>query len=346
MKWTLLFSLVGLLFSGVVKAEYSHARCESIKNEREQIRAKQREGYSSYEGERLRKRDDYLFIELSRHCSGQRFAGASGDTKGLSYNQRQQQLALQAQKDWEVLSQKFPDMSANNALYEGSKGDAWLSFLVIPEKCRVKNISYADFVWCSEDKQQQKSHFETFWAVNSGALSFPPVPVNPLNVALSGAHIGNGQILTTPESVNESPPWYAFLNLINKQDVSDYWREFLALVFVYWWLAFIVVFALCYAVFKRIKNKQHNNNEVIEFPTPSSSHLSADTTSATKTGAEAILVQPIDDDKKHDVHDKIRMNCPFCLEKVVEEINMEARTKTLTCSDAPICRFSKTEPLS
>ena len=349
MKWTLLFSLIGLVFSGVVQADYSSSRCEAIKNEREQIRERQRQGYSAFEGERLRKRDDYLFIELSRHCSGQRVDGTSSQARTFSYNQRQRELALQAQKEWEILSQKFPDMSANNALYEGSKGDAWLSFLVIPAKCRVKNISYADFVWCSEDKKQQKTNFETFWAVNSGALDFPPIPVNPLNVVASGPQVGHGKVLLQTPTVSEPSPWYGWLNLPPKQSLALVWRSVVEFALLYGWLILLCLVIVVVALLLKARRSKLARNNVVPFqPKPADTSAMPvgmnDHQVAQQVGHQA-TVQLSGISPTAQVDTQIAMNCPFCLEKVVEQVDAVKRTKTLTCSDAPICRFQKTEIL-
>ena len=61
---------------------------------------------------------------------------------------------------------------------------------------------------------------------------------------------------------------------------------------------------------------------------------------------EHVKIEPDFDEKTIGNITESASFCPFCLSKVIKTTDKDLMTKTLICSDAPKCNFSKVEGLS
>jgi hypothetical protein len=175
MKWMLMLLLILTPHSLSAATPYSQTQCDSLKQQKEQIRKRLNTGYSFAEGEQLDKRDRELFQQIAAHCiSPIANAAASDDAPSDEADDDQQTYwnTSAATSKYAGLSlQELPSWSARNAIFNGDKMAAWTEFYQVPRQCRQKQLSVTEFVQCADDKAQQKRVFEQRWH----SLTFVPL---------------------------------------------------------------------------------------------------------------------------------------------------------------------------
>ncbi|MFY8325236.1 hypothetical protein [Pseudoalteromonas sp. ZZD1] len=150
----ILLAISLILSSGTLAAEqYSQAHCDRIEAERENIRERMRSSYTAALGERLRKRSTALFEQLGRHCKS--------PTKTSSRSGSRTYMRSSAN---DLLNKKVYDFTVYSKTYDSdSKRLQWNEFYQHPERCRTKDMQKTDFVWCSENRAEQRARFEAQW---------------------------------------------------------------------------------------------------------------------------------------------------------------------------------------
>ena len=157
-KWILFLATLLASFNTVADEQYSKSRCDSIEAERESIRKRMNRSYTAKQGERWNQRLDELFTLLARHCKHPKRSSGNGG----NYTYRSNLTAL--------LNTKVHNSTVySNSYNDDKKRQAWGQFYQLPKRCRAKKILQADFVWCSENKAEQKALFESAWSGNSKA---------------------------------------------------------------------------------------------------------------------------------------------------------------------------------
>ena len=152
-KWILLLATLIASFNTVADEQYSKSRCDSIEAEREGIRKRMNRSYTARQGERWNQRLDELFTLLARHCKHPKRSSGNGG----NYTYRSNPTSL--------LNTKVHNSTVySNSYNDDKKRHAWGLFYQLPDRCRAKNIQQADFVWCSENKAEQKALFESAWS--------------------------------------------------------------------------------------------------------------------------------------------------------------------------------------
>ncbi|MEN3159615.1 hypothetical protein ABC502_14640 [Alkalimonas sp. NCh-2] len=152
------------LYSSTLLAhqQYTVAQCEAIAEERERIKSRFRTGYRAHERDSLNRRDNYLFQQLSRHCTNPIQPG----TGQASSNTQHQRTVTRSRTT--VSNQPInTNYSARNRVYTGEKAQAWQDFYQASDECRRRNPSQADFVACAEDRTRQRREFEALWSQNN-----------------------------------------------------------------------------------------------------------------------------------------------------------------------------------
>ncbi|SFD61480.1 hypothetical protein [Pseudoalteromonas denitrificans] len=307
MKWISI--LVFLILSSLPSTVLASAYCDSLEKEREAIKAEFRKGYDKYLSEKLRVRDTYLFNEQAKNCNG---SDDKNKVKDLTWYSNPKSKA-QIKKDWKILNKKFPTMFANNKVYDGEKGSAWLAFYTLPNKCRAKSLDMNTFVWCSEDKTSQKKKFEKFWA--SGFKSkndyLNKLASKGSNVTYSSnsnqESLGRNVITKTQG-----------LSLSNASQANFGLDALTSSILKYWYgLAVIIIGVFFIILFMRKQVSEPN--------------------------LEHVKIEPDFDEKTIANISESASFCPFCLSKIITTLDNELMTKTLICSDAPKCNFLKVE---
>ncbi|GKW53266.1 hypothetical protein NCCP2140_23190 [Pseudoalteromonas sp. NCCP-2140] len=152
-KWILFLATLLASFNTVAEEQYSKSRCDNIEAERESIRKRMNRSYTARQGEHWNQRLDELFTLLARHCKHPKRSSGKGGT----YTYRSNPTAL--------LNTKVHNSTVySNSYNDDKKRHAWGQFYQLPNRCRAKNIQQADFVWCSENKAEQKALFESAWS--------------------------------------------------------------------------------------------------------------------------------------------------------------------------------------
>lgn len=151
----ILLAISLILSCGTLAAEqYSQTQCNNIKAERERIQSQMRAGYSAAKGERLRKRSTELFEQLGRHCNS--------PTNGNRRRSSSRTYTRSSAND--LLNKKVYDSTVYSKTYDSdSKRLHWNKFYQHPERCRTKDMQQTDFVWCSENRAEQRAQFEMQW---------------------------------------------------------------------------------------------------------------------------------------------------------------------------------------
>lgn len=185
-----------LVFSAdIVGAEqYSQTRCNQIEAEREKIRDRMRSSYTSQQGERLRRRSTELFKKLGNHCKR--------PTKG--YSRRVYANTYVPPSSNELLNKKVYDSTVFGKSYNSDdKRLEWGRFYQLPGRCRAKQMERTDFVWCSENRAEQRAAFEAQWQtkVKSAAIRAQKLQDRTPSVTLPLKTLGKANSMTlTPVS--------------------------------------------------------------------------------------------------------------------------------------------------
>lgn len=305
MRWISI--LVLLILSTLPSTAFSSAYCDSLEKEREVIRAQFRKGYDKYLSEKLRVRDTYLFNEQAKHCKGTDDKSQVKDLTWYSNPKSKEPI----KKDWEILNKKLPTMSANNKVYDGEKGFAWLAFYALPNKCRAKSIDMNTFVWCSEDKVSQKNRFEKFWA--SGFKSKNDYLNKLASKGINVTYSSNSNQESLGSNVIAKTQGLSHSNSTQ----SDFGLSVMTGYIVKYWYVFALIFSMVIfiIIFKRKQVSEPN--------------------------LEHVKIEPDFDEKTIGNITESASFCPFCLSKVIKTTDKDLMTKTLICSDAPKCNFSK-----
>jgi len=151
-KWILLLAILLVGQNAVAVEQYYQSQCDRIKAEREGIRKRMNRSYTAEQGERWNKRSDELFTLLAKYCKNPKRTSGNGGTH--TYQSSSTALLNTKVHNSTVYSNSFND---------DKKRIAWGQFYQLPERCRAKKIEQADFVWCSENKSEQKALFESIW---------------------------------------------------------------------------------------------------------------------------------------------------------------------------------------
>ena len=153
MRWILFILLAQFSTLPQAYEAYTQAHCDNITKEREIIRSRLRNGYSTEQGKRLMARFKFLFEELARHCDQPKQA-VSTTFITPRYNSNNSSL----------LNQRLPKMQLHSDSYKNpAKLKAWSRFYKLPKRCRAKAMESSNFVWCSEYRGKQKQLFESQW---------------------------------------------------------------------------------------------------------------------------------------------------------------------------------------
>lgn len=151
-KWILLLANLLVSPTSIANEQYSKNQCDNIEAERESIRKRMNRSYSAQQGERWNKRSDELFTLLARHCK--KPTKSAGNGGNYSYQSNPTGL---------LNTKVYNSTVYSNSYNDDKKREAWGEFYKLPERCRAKKIQQADFVWCSENKVEQKALFESTW---------------------------------------------------------------------------------------------------------------------------------------------------------------------------------------
>lgn len=188
MKWILLLVLLLSYNPLWAAAQYSQAQCDSLKQQKEQIRKRLNAGYGFAEGARLDQQDRELFQKIASHCTSPvadsetryEIDDAPADDQETSPYRHPPPA-----KYTNVSLQQMPAWSGRNAIFKGDKVAAWTEFYQVPQHCRQKQLSEAEFVLCADHKAQQRELFEQKWQrlkfspVNVGAAQAVPLQTSP-----------------------------------------------------------------------------------------------------------------------------------------------------------------------
>ena len=164
---------LGLLFltcliiptASFANEQYSKQYCEQLESERTYIRKRMNAGYTARERNRLNDKYRELFHLLANHC---KTPYNESDNSYYYDAQEQAQPKLQRQPPSYSSSAINYNWSARNRTYTGKKAKAWDKFYNPPTRCRKRNLSNDDFVFCGEDKVLQKDKFEASWSSPDG----------------------------------------------------------------------------------------------------------------------------------------------------------------------------------
>lgn len=151
-----LFLLLLSPLTALANEQYSTYHCDELKAEKEYIQKRFTQGYRIKEGKRLNERDTELFILIAKHCRSP-VGYPNSDTSPQRVNQKYRPGPSYSYK---AINDNW---SARNPTYTGEKLLAWDNFYKIPPKCRTIKQNSDDFIFCSEDKLQQREYFEKYW---------------------------------------------------------------------------------------------------------------------------------------------------------------------------------------
>ena len=157
MQFFQFISTLFLVFAAAVyagEAQFTVTECATIEAQREAVQAKMRGGYNVSEYNRLTGRDLKLFNLLARHCQ------QPERDDYLLEEPKSRKSAIQTTND---LTESFPMMRSDNAVFVGEKAKAWDNFYQMPDQCRLHQQSRQDFVYCAEDKVRQREAFLQSW---------------------------------------------------------------------------------------------------------------------------------------------------------------------------------------
>ncbi|WP_138973908.1 MULTISPECIES: hypothetical protein [Pseudoalteromonas] len=179
----ILLAICWILSCDVLAAEqYSQAQCERIEAERENIRDRMRSSYSAREGERLRQRATELFKELGRYCKNPKRRGSSSASPRYSHSSAN-----------DLLNKKVHDSTVYSKTYDSDrKRLAWSNFYQYPQRCRANELQQTDFVWCSENRAEQRTKFEDQWHAQNKVSTH----VEPVKVVMPQADANPAKLLT------------------------------------------------------------------------------------------------------------------------------------------------------
>lgn len=171
--------------------QYSQAQCDRIKTERENIRDRMRSSYTSVQGERFRKRSTALFEQLGRYCKSPTKAGSRSGSRTYTRSSANN-----------LLNKKVYDSTVYSKTYDSdSKRIKWNQFYQHPERCRTKDMQQTDFVWCSENRAEQRTKFEDQWhAQNKVSTNVEPVKVMMTQADANPAKLLTHSMTLTPVS--------------------------------------------------------------------------------------------------------------------------------------------------
>lgn len=148
----LFFSLVSL-----ASDQYSQRYCDDLKAEREYIRKRFNTGYGITEGNFLNERDREIYMLMAKHCRK--------PVPDASYYYTD----VPVRRTSPVITsntRRLPraNFSAHNHVFTPEKSAAWDAFYKIPARCRSKDMTQDDFVFCAENKSDQRREFEQQWS--------------------------------------------------------------------------------------------------------------------------------------------------------------------------------------
>lgn len=155
------FILLALIASqAAANEQYSAYHCKTLKAEKERIQERFAKGYGVAEGNYLNDRDRELFQIMRRHCVKPIQSNQSVPSITFSDDDQPNQPFPNSSYDSSAINDNW---SAQNRVYQGEKLKSWETFYKMPAKCRQKSPQHDDFVFCADDKAQQKKAFEQYW---------------------------------------------------------------------------------------------------------------------------------------------------------------------------------------
>ncbi|WP_417707441.1 hypothetical protein [Rheinheimera aquimaris] len=163
-----IFLIAVLLTSSLLSAatQYSKAQCDGLKAQKEQIRKRMNQGYGVAEGNWLNKRDRELFMLIGQHCSSP-FENEAKVSNSGAHPTAPRPNSMHSS----TIQKNMPDWSATNHIFKGDQAAAWSQYYQVPNQCRQKNLSEADFVKCANHKSEQRKQFDQMWQ----SLNFTPL---------------------------------------------------------------------------------------------------------------------------------------------------------------------------
>lgn len=157
MKIYLFIFLALIAFQASPNEQYSAYRCNALKEEKQRIQDRFARGYGASEANYLNDRDRELFRIMRKHCvkptPQPSYQVQSAPYESDQFNQLSSYNSAAINDNW----------SARNRVYQGEKLEAWEAFYKMPSRCRQRQPAQADFVFCAENKAEQRQAFEKHW---------------------------------------------------------------------------------------------------------------------------------------------------------------------------------------
>ncbi|MBE0370719.1 MULTISPECIES: hypothetical protein [Pseudoalteromonas] len=147
MKWIVFFILSVITAHQALasNARFTPSTCEKLAYKRAILITQIDK--SSPQSKQFSVQEQRIFVLLQRHCS---HSNANSELR----------LAL---PDDELLASPIDGMTYAGKMFSNDKKQRqWQKFYSIPSRCKVKNSSLDDFVWCSNNKGKQKRLFELY----------------------------------------------------------------------------------------------------------------------------------------------------------------------------------------
>lgn len=155
LKFLSFILLLPLSLNTYADEQYSAQHCKALKEEKERIQERFAKGYGVAEGNYLNARDIELFQLMRKHCVKPTLPNADSLTDDyLTESPSKRTYNVKSIND---------NWSAHNKTYHGEKADAWLDFYKVPYRCRQKDSTTDDFIYCSEFKAKRRVEFEEYW---------------------------------------------------------------------------------------------------------------------------------------------------------------------------------------
>lgn len=166
MKIVILVSCLLISLPVAAEQQYSQFDCDNLKQEKENIRKSMNKGYSVGMGEWLKQRDRDILLLLSRHCDKPIQQVSPSNTPQTTFSSAPTTERLITRPS--ATQQSVPSVnhywSDVNRSYTGEKLKAWQSYYQKPARCLHRQSSEDDFIYCANNKAEQRESFEAAWA--------------------------------------------------------------------------------------------------------------------------------------------------------------------------------------
>lgn len=155
-----LLLLVLCCFRLMAQSQWPQADCDKTANKLYQVEQKISTGYSLKEAEQLSLDQRQLEKQLDQFCQK---PGLASDAKQPKVKKTAKVKAIaDPLADLAKGPQLYVSSVSVKAPYQGKKLQAWLQYYSEPKQCFGVRDS-RQMVWCVEQRQQAKAHFERQW---------------------------------------------------------------------------------------------------------------------------------------------------------------------------------------